>query len=57
MSMIAVDRFRGGEKANIRLYRDMGYEVDREEASGLGIAVHMSKPVQLLTRLWSNSGG
>jgi ribosomal protein S18 acetylase RimI-like enzyme len=30
---------------NIRLYERIGYHVDREEDYGVGIAVHMSKPV------------
>lgn len=32
--------------ANVQLYRKLGYVVDREEESGLGITVYMSKPVQ-----------
>ncbi len=32
--------------ANIELYLDLGYRIDREEeAKGLGIAVYMSKPL------------
>jgi GNAT superfamily N-acetyltransferase len=30
---------------NIRLYERIGYHVDREEDYGVGIAVHMSKPL------------
>ena len=29
--------------ANVRLYGGLGYRVDREEATELGVAVHMSK--------------
>jgi GNAT superfamily N-acetyltransferase len=32
---------------NIRLYERLGYHVDREEDYGVGIAIHMSKPVGL----------
>ena len=32
--------------ANVQLYRKLGYGVDREEWSGLGITVSMSKPVR-----------
>lgn len=32
--------------ANLRLYAMLGYCVDREEESSLGIAVHMSKAVR-----------
>jgi GNAT superfamily N-acetyltransferase len=32
--------------ANVRLYSKVGYRVDREEESRLGITVYMSKPVQ-----------
>lgn len=32
--------------ANVRLYLALGYRVDREEESGLGIAVYMSKSVR-----------
>ncbi len=32
--------------ANMQLYRQIGYGVDREEESRLGITVYMSKPVQ-----------
>ncbi len=31
---------------NVRLYRQLGYRVDREEAFKGGVAVHMSKQVQ-----------
>ena len=31
--------------ANVQLYRKLGYGVDREERSGLGITVYMSKLV------------
>ncbi len=31
---------------NVRLYRELGYGIDREEAFKGGITVHMSKPVQ-----------
>lgn len=30
---------------NVQLYRKIGYEVDREEESGLGITVYMSKAI------------
>ncbi len=33
--------------ANVQLYGKLGYGVDREEKSRLGITVYMSKPVQL----------
>ncbi len=32
--------------ANVQLYSKMGYGVDREEKSGLGITVYMSKPIE-----------
>jgi len=32
---------------NVRLYLALGYRIDREERSGLGIAVHMSKPLSV----------
>jgi predicted N-acetyltransferase YhbS len=32
--------------ANVQLYSKVGYRVDREEESRLGITVYMSKPVQ-----------
>ena len=32
--------------ANVQLYGKLGYGVDREEKSRLGITVYMSKPVQ-----------
>jgi len=31
---------------NIRLYLALGYRIDREEQSALGIMIHMSKPVR-----------
>jgi len=31
---------------NVRLYRRLGYRIDREEALAIGIAVHMSKPLR-----------
>lgn len=33
-------------EANVRLYLALGYRIDREESSALGITVHMSKPIQ-----------
>lgn len=36
-------RFSG----NVRLYLALGYRVDREEESALGVTVHMSKPLTL----------
>lgn len=33
--------------ANVRLYRQLGYEVDREEEVEVGTIVHMKKPVRL----------
>jgi ribosomal protein S18 acetylase RimI-like enzyme len=30
---------------NVRLYRRLGYRIDREETLAIGIAVHMSKPL------------
>jgi ribosomal protein S18 acetylase RimI-like enzyme len=35
-------RFAG----NVRLYRRLGYRIDREETLPIGIAVHMSKPLR-----------
>jgi ribosomal protein S18 acetylase RimI-like enzyme len=32
---------------NIRLYERLGYQIDREEDVGVGIAIHMSKAVPL----------
>ena len=31
---------------NVRLYLALGYRIDREETSGLGVTVYMSKPVR-----------
>ena len=31
---------------NIRLYRALGYRIDREEQSALGVTTYMSKPVR-----------
>jgi ribosomal protein S18 acetylase RimI-like enzyme len=31
---------------NVRLYRRLGYRIDREEVLAIGIAVHMSKPLR-----------
>jgi ribosomal protein S18 acetylase RimI-like enzyme len=31
---------------NVELYRQLGYQIDREEVLAHGIAVHMSKPVR-----------
>ncbi len=33
--------------ANVQLYRKLGYGVDREERSALGITVYMSKPIRI----------
>jgi hypothetical protein len=33
--------------ANVRLYGKLGYRADREEESGLGITVYMSKQVEV----------
>lgn len=33
-------------EANVRLYLGVGYRIDREETSALGITVYMSKPIQ-----------
>ena len=35
-------RFAG----NVRLYQAIGYRIDREEESALGVTVYMSKPIQ-----------
>ncbi len=31
---------------NVRLYLALGYRIDREEESALGLTVYMSKPVR-----------
>lgn len=31
---------------NVRLYLALGYRIDREEESALGVTVYMSKPVR-----------
>ncbi len=36
--------------ANVRLYQQLGYSVDREEESELGTTVYMSKPVPAIGR-------
>ncbi len=33
-------------EANVRLYLGVGYRIDREEASALGVTVYMSKPMR-----------
>jgi len=33
-------------EANVRLYLAVGYRIDREDTSSLGITVYMSKPIQ-----------
>ena len=33
---------------NVQLYQRLGYRVDREEELGIGVAVHMSKPLPAL---------
>ena len=32
-------------EANVRLYLAVGYRIDREETSALGVTVYMSKPI------------
>lgn len=38
-------------EANVRLYLAVGYRIDREESSALGVTVHMSKPLQESLRM------
>jgi len=33
---------------NVRLYLTLGYRIDREEESSLGVTVYMSKPLQVV---------